>query len=352
MRKILTTEDKAQIIELYQSGLGSDTIAKQFDIHPNSILKVLKREGVDRRPIVRKKIQVTDEAKIVEMYQQGMSAPEIAEHFGVVHTLILRYLEKNGVDRRSAEECHRIYPIREDFFDVIDTQEKAYFLGLLYADGGNAIEDNYIRIDLARKDRDILEKLAPLIYLEEPLQHIKDYTREKEYKGQPKTIYGSYLNINSKHICHRLYDLGCENKKSLTLKFPAWLVDPELQRHFIRGYYDGDGGVYLTNVKTRGATTKMVSTVEFCQTVREIIEEQTGILYGQPYNDVENKNVYTIHLAGNRQVAHYLDWLYESATIYLDRKYRLYTQLIEKNKETDKLILADTRGYQKRYYQK
>jgi transposase-like protein len=352
MRKLITAENKTQIIELYQSGLGSDTIAKQFDIHPNSVLKILKKAGIDRRPIIRKKIQISDEPKIAEMYQQGMSAPEIAEQFGVAHTLILRYLKKSGINRRSAEECHRIYPIREDFFDNIDSQEKAYFLGFLYADGGNNIEANFVRIDLSRKDKDILEKLSALIYLEEPLRHIKNYTREKEYKGKYITIYGNYLNINSKHICYKLYELGCENKKSLTLKFPDWLADPELQRHFIRGYYDGDGGISLTDIKTRAAHTRTTSTLEFCQSMSKIIEEQTGIQYGAPYNDVEGKNVYSIHLAGNRQIANFLNWLYAGGTIYLDRKYDLYQKLIAKNIDTDELILAGTQGYQKRYYQK
>jgi intein-encoded DNA endonuclease-like protein len=352
MRKLVTTENKAKIIELYQSGLGSDTIGARFDIHPNTVLKILKREGIERRGL-RRKIFPEDEPKIVELYQQGLSAPEIAEKYEVSHSMILKYLEQNGIDRRSAEECHRIYPIQEDFFDCIDTQEKAYFLGFLYADGGNALEANYVRIDLSRKDKDILEKLARLIYLDEnPEQHIRDYEREKEYKEQVITIYGSYLNINSKHICHKLYDLGCENKKSLTLVFPKWLINSELQRHFIRGYYDGDGGVSLTDIKTRGATSKIISTIEFCYSMREIIMKYTGVQFGEPYNDVSDKNVYSIHLCGNRKIANFLNWLYKSATIYLDRKYNLYLQLLEKNKETDELILAGTRGYQKRYYQK
>jgi hypothetical protein len=352
MRKLLTSEVKLEIADLYQSGLGSNTIAAKFKIHPNTVLTTLKQAGIDRRPILRKKIQISDEPKIVEMYQRGMSAPEIAEQFGVVHTLILRYLEKNGIDRRSAEECHRIYPIREDFFDVIDTQEKAYFLGFLYADGNNSREANYTRIELARKDRDILEKLVKLIYLEDPEQHIKNSIRKRIYKGKEKTYYSCYFNINSKYICRKLDELGCPQRKSLITTFPEWLTDPELQRHFIRGYYDGDGGVSLTDVKTRGATTKTVSTFEFCVSMSEIVMKHTDIQYGQPYNDVEDKNVYTIHLCGNRQIAIFLDWLYQDATIYLDRKHNLYLKLIEKNKETDRLIIAGTQGYQKRYLSK
>jgi hypothetical protein len=352
MRKVVTPEQKAKVIELYQSGLGSDTIGKQLGIQPANVLKILKKAGVDRRPIVRKKIQISDEPKIIEMYQDGMSAPEIAEQYGVQHTMILRYLEKNGIDRRSAEEAHRIYPIHEDFFDVIDTQEKAYFLGFLYADGNNSKEANYVRVDLARKDRDILVKLANLIYLENPERHIKEQDREKEYKGKEVIYHTSYFNINSKHICGKLEELGCPQRKGLILTFPQWLTDHELQRHFIRGYYDGDGGVYLTDVKTRGATTKMISTLAFCRSINTIIMTQTGIQFGEPYNDVEDKDVYTVHLAGNRQIAHFLDWLYKDATIYLDRKYDLYQELLEKNRETDLLILAGTRGDNKRYYQK
>ena len=161
----------------------------------------------------------------------------------------------------------------------------------------------------------------PFIYLENPLQHIKDYERQKEHKGEIKTIYGSYFNINSKYVCQKLEELGCPQRKSLIIDFPKWLIDPELQRHFIRGYYDGDGGVYLTDVKTRGATTKMVSTFNFCISMSEIIAEQTDIQFGEPYNDVEEKNVHTIHLAGNRQIAAFLHWLYEGSIIYLDRKY-------------------------------
>ena len=97
---MMTMEVKSKIIEMYQLGTGSDTIAKQMGVSSNAILKLLKRSGIERRPIGRKKIQIEDEPKIVEMYQGGMSAPEIAEKFNVAHTLILRYLKLNNIERR------------------------------------------------------------------------------------------------------------------------------------------------------------------------------------------------------------------------------------------------------------
>lgn len=347
-RKILTTEQKLKIIELYQSGQGSDTVAKQFDIHPNTVLKILKAADIERRPIVRKKIQIEDEPKIIAMYQEGLSAPEIAKQFDVSDALILRYLERNNIERRDASECHRIYPIHEDFFDVIDTQEKAYFLGFLYADGGNNIDYNFTKIDLSREDRDILVKLAKLIFIENAEGRIVDYERTRE----TRISIGSYLDICSKHICHQLFKLGCVNKKSLILTFPQWLTDPELQRHFIRGYYDGDGGIYLPDKKALSTTVGIISTLEFCEDVKKIILQQIDINVGSFYNDVEGKNVYSICFSGNRQIAHFLNWLYKDSIIHLDRKYELYLKLLAKNEKTDELILAGTQGYSKRYYQK
>jgi len=348
----MTPQDIQKIIELYTSGLGSDTIAKQFNIHPNSILKILKKNGIKRRLILRKKIQIEDELKIIEMYQQGLSAPKIAKKFNVQNTLILRYLEKNNINRRSAEECHRKYEIDEHFFDNIDTEEKAYFLGFLYADGFNCKESNYIKIELAQKDKDILQKLVKLIYKENPEHHIKEIKRVRKKKDIEKIFYYSYFTINSKYMCQKLEELGSPQKKSLIIKFPEWLTNHELQRHFIRGYFDGDGGVKLTNVKTRSTTLKIISTKEFCQSMKDIISGATNINFGEPYNDVKDKNVYTINSSGNRQIAHFLDWLYMDASIYLDRKYKLYQELLLKNIETDKLILDGTRGYNKRYYKK
>jgi hypothetical protein len=348
---MMTTEVKSKIIEMYKSGTGSDTIAKQMGVSSNSILKLLKRSGIDRRPIGRKKIQVEDEPKIIEMYLEGMSAPEIAEKFNVAHTLILRYLKLNNIKRRDASECHRIYEINEDFFDVIDSQEKAYFLGFLYADGCNSKDGKHFGIELETSDRDILEKMSRLIWTENPLDHIKDTIRNRSVRGaKEKDYYSSLLNVHSKHMCMKLTELGCVQAKSLILKFPEWLKDSELQRHFIRGHYDGDGGVHISDIRKNIVTTKITSTKEFCGSVRDIVFEQTGIKFGEPsLVSKEKRNTYIIGMSGTRQIQNFLSWLYKDATIYLDRKYNLYLELIEKNKETQELIKAGTQGYSYRY---
>ena len=346
-----TKEEKQKIIELYKSGLGSDTIGKQFGVGGEAILKILKKNGIARRPIERKKILKSDELKIIELYQGGMSANEIAEKYNVQHTLILRYLEKNGVERRNGEESHRTYEINKDLFDVIDTQEKAYLLGFIYADGCNSSDGRCIKIEVATPDRDILEKISKLIWLENPLEHIKDIVRTRCLGGrEERDYYFSYLNIHSKRYCTKLTEMGCVPAKSLILKFPEWLTDPELQRHFIRGHYDGDGGVHISDIRKNVVTTKITSTKEFCRSVRDIVLNQTGIKFGEPReSNKSGNNTYCIDMSGARQIENFLNWLYKGASIYLDRKYNLYLELIEKNKKNQELIKAGTRGYQYRY---
>jgi intein-encoded DNA endonuclease-like protein len=348
-RKIITSEITNKLIEEYLSGIGAEAIAPKYDLHPNSVRRILKKNNIEIRPI-KSKMSLEDKEKIGQLYKDGVSSPEIAKMFNVSPPTIRKYLEEQNIETRSAEEAHRIYRIEENFFDVIDTEEKAYFLGFLYADGNVSAENNSIRLELAREDRDILVKCVKLIYLDDPESHIKDYSRIKSLNGNPeKEYFYSYFTIYSKYMVNVLKKLGCPEKKSLIIEWPKWLTNSELQRHFIRGYYDGVGSIYLTDVKTRGANTKIISTLDICQNISEIINANCNTNFTVP-NITENKDIYTIEISGNRQIRTMLEWLYKDATIWLDRKYNLYQELLEKIEETDELIAYGTQGYSKRYY--
>lgn len=154
----------------------------------------------------------------------GMKTIDIAKQFNLSRHIIGRFLRKNNFNTLIEGKYNkRNYPINEDFFDNIDTQEKAYLLGLLYADGYNY--KKYFRLDLHKKDIDILYKIQKLIFLDD-----KDHVTP--YKNRDTV----YLNVYSVHISKTLTNIGCTNNKSLTITFPV--IQKDLQRHFIRGYYD------------------------------------------------------------------------------------------------------------------
>ena len=333
-----------EIINLYNSGLSAEKIAKQFGSKAQTITKYLIKNGVEIRGPA-KKLTEDDKVNICDLYLAGESSIKIAKTFNVSNAVILRILNKNNIDRRSAEEAHRKYKINELFFDKIDSEEKAYFLGLLYADGCNHKRNNYVNIALEVADKELLIKLAELIYVDNPEEHVKTYDRSAENKGVTAS-----LNINSKHICHKLAELGCDEVKTFKIKYPEWL-DESLHRHFIRGYFDGDGCLYVNDRKGEGSHFKLTSNIDFVKGMHKIIEDNLSLRCGI-YKSTKNSKVFDLMLAGDRQVKKIMDWLYLDSTLYMERKYQKYQQLIIEINKTNELIKLGTRGYPKVYLNK
>lgn len=340
MAKKLSEDIIKIMITLYAQGLSSEQIGQKFGSKAQTVTKYLRAAGIEIRG-PKKKLTEDDKKEICKLYQEGLSCPKIAEQYDLSDAMVLKILKKNKIDRRSAEECHRKYPIYEDFFDIIDTEEKVYFLGFLYADGCNHKNANYISLGLKQTDRDILVQLASLIYKEEPESHVKIQDRTHENKG-----ITTYFTINSKHICEQLEKLGCYQAKTFKLEYPNWMPE-HLHRHFIRGYFDGDGGFNVNTNKGQGSSMKITSTLKFVIKVKNIIESQLDVHFSV-YKAIHS-DVYDISMSGDRAVRKVLDWLYDSSSIYLERKYVKYKRLLEEIKKTNKLIEAGTQGYQKRY---
>lgn len=136
-------------------------------------------------------------------------------------------------------EMYRIYPLNQKYFDIIDDEYKAYWLGLLYADGCNKDDRGSWSIELQEQDKYLLDGLNKSLNCEKPLLF-------RDLKSKKPNWSNSYtLEINSKYMCERLTELGCHPRKSLTLKFPTENQVPvHLLQHFIRGYIDGDGCIF------------------------------------------------------------------------------------------------------------
>lgn len=343
MAKKLSEDIIKIMITLYAQGLSSEQIGQKFGSKAQTVTKYLRAAGIEIRG-PKKKLTEDDKKEICKLYQEGLSCPKIAEQYDLSDAMVLKILKKNKIDRRSAEECHRKYPIYEDFFDIIDTEEKVYFLGFLYADGCNHKNANYISLGLKQTDRDILVQLASLIYKEEPESHVKIQDRTHENKG-----ITTYFTINSKHICEQLEKLGCPQAKTFILDYPDWMPD-HLHKHFIRGYFDGDGGFYLNYIKTHSSTMKITSTLSFVTKIASIFNTELDMnmcIYSN-----KNSEVFDVCTSGDRQLQKIFDWLYKDASIYLKRKFDKYQELVTKIAETDRLIKAGTQGYNKRYLNK
>jgi hypothetical protein len=263
---------------------------------------------------------VTKETEIIDKYINGISINKLSKEYGLDWHWIDRMLIRNSV------EIKRQYKINDTYFDEIDTPNKAYILGFLYADGGNT--SNYIKkrycitITLQESDSQILYDIKNEIGYEAPIKF-------REYGGCKTAT----LDICNKHIVLKLHELGVIPNKTLTLKFPEWLQE-ELYPHFIRGYFDGDG--CITHNSRRVApqiSASIVSTENMCNAIANIVAEKCNANTHVYYvgHEICNKTIKTFMIVGNMQCKRFLDYIYQNSDLKLKRKYQKYIDWFNKN---------------------
>lgn len=204
----------------------------------------------------------------------------------------------------------RVNNFNDDYFEIIDTEDKAYFLGLLFADGNVYTARNRVQITLANEDVYILKLFADRI----------GYTG-KMYIDREKY---SKLILPSKKMCADLTRLGCTPNKSLTLQFPTE-VPNELMHHFIRGYFDGDGHISKDKKLIKPYYhINITSSKHFMERLKEVLLEnliETGNLYKR-YKD-RKESAHTAFVL-NKSAKQFVDYIYNNATLFLTRKHNIY----------------------------
>lgn len=260
-----------------------------------------------------------DKQDIINLYQNAVPTTDLALKYKINHKKIAKFLRENNIPKNPL--IGRTYYVNEHYFDKIDAPNKAYILGFLYADGNNCVQKSTVRMGLQECDKEILDKINKELQNEVPL------TFHKKNRWNDCDMY--LMNIYSIQICNMLSYYGCIPNKSLKLVYPTFLND-DLHRHFIRGYYDGDGSLHgqiPNNRRTLQATVTLTSTGSFCKTAQQIIREKVGVLGGNIYDaSCHNGATRVLSFGGSRQVEKFLDWLYDGADLYLQRKHDRYIQ--------------------------
>lgn len=136
-------------------------------------------------------------------------------------------------DPNYKERIANIHPnLKVDFFKEIDSAEKAYWLGFLYADGYVTKDCGSLRLKLGIKDEETLDKFITAVGADPSLK--------KQYGPYETSGISKEITIRNKEFVGNLINLGCTTKKSLTIRFPT-LDSKELDLAFLMGFYDGDG---------------------------------------------------------------------------------------------------------------
>lgn len=225
------------------------------------------------------------------------------------------------------------YEYNKNFFEVIDTEEKAYWLGFLYADGcitrfykGEKLRSMSVEVTLKESDEGHLFKFNSDIDGNLKIQTISNKIGDKKYTSKR-------LVVNCTKMCHDLIDKGCTPQKSLTLEFPVGIFDKELEPHFIRGYFDGDGCVYynqtMVHHKNRNKeylqnhfSCSIVGTEMFLTSLAKVLNEE-GIKTATPtYGNCGKAMV--MYIYGQENILKFYNYLYKDSSVRLKRKQEVF----------------------------
>lgn len=218
--------NKDEFINKYEELKSSRAMGEYYNVDKTTILNYAKKIGYDAKKH-RNDIKIlTDEqiAYIIENYNKKPSSV-LAKELGVSKSLIKKTWTENGLRGK----IRRTYYVNDNYFENIDSKDKAYILGVIASDGCVYQRDNHVGM-LAFKfhiqEKDIID-----IILKYMNSNYKPYITEDRIG----------LQINSDKICNDLSKYNIVSKKT-------WIYEPtmlkeDLMSHFIRGYFDGDGSI-------------------------------------------------------------------------------------------------------------
>lgn len=260
-----------------------------------------------------------DKEWLQRQFDEKKQAIAIAKICGVSDSTICYWATKLGVIKNPHRRMSaRTRELNVDYFEVIDTEHKAYWLGFIVADGCITRTDTKYppnRLHICLKDDD---KEHLILFNKDIGGGYEPKTKLIENKKRNFESYVSEIKINSKPFVHNLMTHGIKVKKTGTEHIPN-TIPKNLLRHFIRGYFDGDGSITI-----KKSFRICSASIIILEQIVDIFKSETGIEL-KVYQDKKSKKpFYTIDSNSRTNNKAALDYMYKDATIFLKRKYDRY----------------------------
>jgi intein/homing endonuclease len=263
------------------------------------------------------------EKRFVSEYIDGNSSQTIANKYGFkTRKTVLDVLEKNMIKRRPPKK--QTY-YREDFFEKMDSPEKAYILGLIMTDGYIIKDYSGFGIQLTKSDGYLLKKIALIIGAR---QGVSQIVCNAKRKSTPNTKDMVRLSVHNRRLAEDLKKLGVTRNKSKTLRY-AGSVPKKYLSHFFRGLIDGDGtiGVAKNNniwCQLSSASSAFIGDL-LGLALSFTLRLNTSITKYRSGKEkiIKECKMYTARVSGgNQETIRFLRWLYDDKRdLYLRRKY-------------------------------
>lgn len=312
--KIQINENKLHEMYVIQNKLQEE-IANELGVSRFTIMRRIKQLGYKRL--------YQDCKWLKQMISEGKTIPEMMKLAHCSHETIRKYLRKYNLDVQDEVRYKhfRKYSANHNFFENIDTEEKAYWLGFILADGAILTTPNKpktlrLQILLSEKDKTHIEKFLRTIKSNHPIKIDEIEVNGKKHKQ-------ARVRINGYKICKDLMRHNVYPNKS-TVEQVVENLPPHLIQHYLRGYFDGDGSFSeWISIKNRPISS---FTIVGSKEVVQFFTKQLQDLFSKSPIIKQEGKIYVLTVGGNPQVQRIMDYLYNNATVYLDRKYHHYQE--------------------------
>ena len=198
-------------------------------------------------------------------------------------------------------------------FEIINEPNKFYLLGLIFADGCLSQDSDGFRITIGLKDKELLSKIQPYFCPDRKLYKQTTWA---------DTIAYSIINKNINFI-EVVKQYGVTERKSLTVCYP--LVPKEFIPHFIRGYFDGDGSVFVYQKLPRNYLGCSFTSGSRSMLYGLQSEIKTAIHVEFLWQEHKDKAP-QIRLYKTADIKQFASWLYKDADWFLERKHNIFIE--------------------------
>ncbi len=248
-----------------------------------------------------------------KLKQNNLTRAAIATEFGIPDWKLKKLIASEGWAMKAP------VILNTAAFDEY-TEESCYWAGFLAADGN---VDSKGRIRLMLKYDDIFH-----------LEKLKTYLKSTHAVSSNTTTYNRCsFEFTNKEMCEVLdLNFNIVPEKTLVMKFPHF-IRPDMIRHFLRGYFDGDGCICESFSNKNSVTATLYTTFccgsfDFINYIYTFVNTRLGT--SGHLQDFGTGKKWQIKYNTNDSVK-LLNYMYDDCTVFLDRKYALYERIVKHN---------------------
>lgn len=271
------------------------------------------------------RLSIQQELEIINLKKIKTPIKKIMENYNIKNVkTIYDILKRNG---RIHIIGNKKYYVNDNYFEKIDSEEKAYWLGFLYADGYvrmSSGRSGHLKLKLKNTDRNHIEKFREALKSNYPIIDGKENFKVGERKY---TSFTSSINIYNTKIVHDLFKLGCLNNKTFKIRLPE--LENELMIHFIRGYFDGDGCVYKQKNKNNSYKITIVGNNNFIIDIKEHLIK-IGKFENNDFSIIQKKTYTLLSINKYLSSLKFYHYIYQMSSVYLDRKKEKYDGILNR----------------------